>query len=410
MRIAYLDCFSGISGDMMLGALLDLGLDEDRLREGLSALPLSGYRVEVSRESRQGMAGTRVQVIVDEASQPHRHYRDIRSLIDQSPLPDAIRELAGDIFQRVARAEATVHGVPEERVHFHEVGAVDSIVDIVGAALGLHALGIRRCYVSSLPLGGGFVRCAHGVLPVPAPATLEILKGMRVRDLAVEAELVTPTGAAIAAALAGPGHPAPPPMRVLGTGYGAGKRDLPHPNLLRVVLAEGAAGYEEDDVQVIETQMDDLQPEVYGHLMERLLQSGALDVYLVPVQMKKGRPGVLVRVIADPADTLRISELLFRETTTLGVRLSRSRRVKLQRRAGTVSTVFGPVQVKIVEGPCLEGPEVRPEYEACRRVAEANRVPLRAVYEEVYRAAGSAGCRDAPATDGQQRGEPPPDG
>jgi uncharacterized protein (TIGR00299 family) protein len=397
MKIAYLDCFSGISGDMMLGALLDLGFRESALREGLQALPLSGYQIRVSRESRHGMEGTRVEVDVDEPSQPHRHYASIREMLAAGGFSDNVRKTAEAIFERIAQAEARVHGVDVERVHFHEVGVVDSIVDVVGAALGLDALGIGQSYVSSLPLGGGFVRCSHGTLPVPAPATAELMKGMRVREHPWKAELVTPTGAAIAAFLAGPGHDPLPPVRFDKVGYGVGTRDGDYPNLLRVFLGGPSDGYESDEVQVLRCQMDDLQPELYPPLMDRLLKAGARDVFLVPVQMKKGRPGFLVEVIADPADQMTLSEILFTESTTIGIRISTGRRIKLRRRPGRVETALGPVDVKIVEGPCLASPEVRPEYESCRQAAGRSGVPLRSVYEEVARAV-QAGMPTDPQT------------
>jgi len=386
MKIAYFDCFSGISGDMALGALLDLGFPETSLREGLAALPVEGYRVEISREQRQGLEGTSVCVRVEGGKQPPRHYAQIRRMLSECSLPQPARDLAAEIFERIAQAEAHVHGTPVDKVHFHEVGAVDALVDIVGVALGIDGLGIKKCYVSSLPLGGGYVRCAHGVLPVPAPATVEILKGMRVKEHPVEAELVTPTGAAIAAVLAGPGHPNLPPLHIGKVGYGVGDREFDHPNLLRIFLGELEEGYEADDVEVIECQIDDLQPELYPYLMERLLQSGAIDVYFVPVQMKKGRSGFLVHVLVEPSDRLRIAEVLFKETTTLGIRLSRRNRMKLRRRMCQVETAFGWIPAKMVEGPALGGAEVRPEYEVCKHVAEEKGIPLRKVYEEVLRA------------------------
>jgi len=391
MKIAYLDCFSGISGDMMLGALVDLGFSESVLREGLSCLPVGGYRIEVSRQKRQGLEGTRVEVILEEEKQPCRDYAAIRGLISESTLPERVRRMAGDIFERVARAEARVHGVALDKVHFHEVGAVDSIVDIVGVALGLDSLGIEKGYVSPLPLGSGFVRCSHGTLPVPAPATVEILADMRVKDHPTAGfELVTPTGAAIAACLAAPDHPWLPPLRLRKVGYGVGSRDHDtYPNLLRVYMGDEAGGYDEDEVLVLECQMDDLQPEIYPYLMEKLLQAGARDACLVPVQMKKGRAGMLVQVLADAVDQDNIVELLFAETTTLGVRISRTRRVKLPRRLGEVDTAYGKVPVKIVENPCLDGMEVRPEYEACKQVATKRGVPLRNVYDAVIRSGSS---------------------
>jgi uncharacterized protein (TIGR00299 family) protein len=396
MQIAYLDCFSGISGDMALGALLDLGFPESSLREGLAALPVEGYRIEATREQRQGLEGTSVRVLVEGDKQPHRHYAQVQTILSESSLPERARDLAAEIFERIAQAEAQVHGTPVEKVHFHEVGAVDSLVDVVGVALGIDGLGIQKCYVSSLPLGGGFVRCAHGVLPVPAPATVEILKGMRVKEHPVEAELVTPTGAAIAAALAGPGHPHMPPLRIQKVGYGVGDREFDHPNLLRIFLGELEEGYEDDDVEVIECQIDDLQPELYPYLMERLLQSGAIDVYFIPLQMKKGRSGFLVHVLVEPSDRLRISEVLFQETTTLGVRLSRRNRIKLSRRTCEVETALGWIPAKMVEGPALGGVEVRPEYEACKQVAEEKGLPLRKVYEEVLRATRTRTNEDRP--------------
>ena len=396
MRVAYLDCFSGISGDMTLGALLDLGFPESSLREGLAALPVGGYRIEITREERQGLEGTSVRVLVEEEKQPHRHYAEIKKILSESSLPERARHIASEIFERIARAEAHVHGTSVDKVHFHEVGAVDSIVDVVGVALGVDALDIQESYVSSLPLGGGFVRCSHGVLPVPAPATVEIVKGMRVKEHPVQAELVTPTGAAIASVLAGPGHPPMPPMRFEKVGYGVGDRDFDHPNLLRIFLGETAEGYEKDEVEVIECQIDDLQPEIYPYLMERLLQSGAIDVYLIPVQMKKGRSGFLVQVLADPSEGLRISEILFQETTTLGVRLSRRNRIKLSRRTCEVETSLGWIPAKWVEGPCLEGPEVRPEYEVCRQLAEEKGIPLRKVYDEVLSAKKARTGEDRP--------------
>lgn len=387
MRIAYLDCFSGISGDMMLGALLDLGFTEAALRQGLAGLPVSGYRIEVSGQERMGFRAARVEVLVDEGGQPHRTHGQIRSMLAESALPERVRTLAQEIFACIARAESRVHGVPIEEVHFHEVGAVDSIVDIVGVALGVEALGVERTYVSALPLGSGYVRCAHGLLPVPAPATVEILRGMRVREHPVEAELVTPTGAAIAATLSAGNRSAVPAMRIQKVGYGAGSRDHASlPNLLRVVIGETGGGYEQDEVRILECQIDDLQPEIYPYLMERLLAAGARDVCLVPVQMKKGRPGILVQVISDPVVDLRILEVLFSETTTLGIRIYGAERVKLARRIERIETSLGPVGVKVVEGPALRSAELRPEYEECRRLAREKGLPLRTVYEEVLRA------------------------
>lgn len=391
MRVAYLDCFSGISGDMMLGALLDCGFQESELRQWLARLSVHGYRLEVSRQKRAGLEGTRVQVVVEEGHQPHRDYGQVLALLQGASLPARARDLARRIFLCIAEAESRVHGVALESVHFHEVGAVDSIVDVVGVALGVDALGIERVFVSDLPLGSGSVRCAHGVLPVPAPATTEILKGMRVRkDHPLEGELVTPTGAAIAAVLSEGARGSPPPMRIERVGYGVGSREDPsYPNLLRVWIGQASNGYEHDDVRVLECQIDDLSPEIYPHLVERLLEAGALDVVLVPVQMKKGRPGMLVQVLSSPVVDQRLLEVLFAETTTLGVRISGAERIKLRRWTETLETDLGAVAVKVCEGPGLKGVEFRPEHEECRRLAREKGVPLRTVYEEILWAARS---------------------
>ncbi len=262
MKIAYLDCFSGISGDMTLGALLSLGFSEATLREGLAGLPISGYHIEISPQKHQGITATGVKVVVEEHKQPHRHFTEIQKILSDSSLSQRVRALAEEIFFRIAQAEASVHGVSVDEVHFHEVGAVDSLVDIIGVALGIEALGIEKCFVSSLPLGSGFVHCQHGMLPVPAPATVEILKKMRVKEHPVEMELVTPTGAAIAAVLAGSDHRALPPFRIHEVGYGAGSRQTDYPNLLRILVGEMIREYDEDDVLVMECQIDDVQAEV----------------------------------------------------------------------------------------------------------------------------------------------------
>ncbi len=404
MGVAYLDCFSGISGNMALGALIDLGFPEEALRRALAGLPVGRYRLQVSRCRRGGLEGVLVEVEVEEAEQPHRRYADVRRMLSEAALPEGARGLALEIFRIIAEAEAKVHGVGIDEVAFHEVGAVDSIVDIVGVALGVDFLGIEGAYVSALPLGGGFVRSAHGLLPVPAPATVEILKGMRVRTDPVEEELVTPTGAAVAKALELPGEP-PPTLRLGKVGYGAGSRHLERPNLLRIFLGERVEGYEEDEVEILACQVDDMQPELFPHVAERLLEGGAVDLYATPVQMKKGRQGLLLQVLADPADRAGLLEILFSETTTLGVRVSRTRRVKQGRRRGEVETRWGRVAVKFVEGLPGRTLEVRPEYEACREIALREGVPLRKVYDEVIRAGLSLREGDAATEKDREEGE-----
>ena len=383
MTLAYLDCFSGISGDMLLGALLDAGLSLDRLQAGLAGLPLSGYRLEVEPYADKGIRGKRFVVQMREELQPERHLSEIEQLITTSQLSSRIQQDALAIFRALAEAEAQVHGVSVEAVHFHEVGAVDAIVDIVGAAIGLHALGIERLYCSPLPLTTGQVQSAHGVLPVPAPATLELLRrvGAPWTPRAAEGELVTPTAAAILATRACFEMPA---LVIRQVGYGFGRKQLPWANCLRLCLGEPVVveGVERDEVAVIETNLDNLSGEVLGGLMDRLFQAGALDVTYTPLQMKKNRPATQVSVIAplDLSDALAL--LLLRETTTLGVRLSRWGRLKAERRQEVIETPLGKVRVKLkqVGGRVLS---VAPEYDDCARLAEAAALSLLQVYERL---------------------------
>jgi uncharacterized protein (TIGR00299 family) protein len=383
MTLAYLDCFSGMSGDMLLGALLDAGLSFDRLQERLAALHLSGYELRLEPYAEKGIQGKRFSVVVRETPQPERHLAEIEQMITSSDLSQAIQQGALSIFRALAEAEAEVHGVPVEAIHFHEVGAVDALVDVVGAVIGLHELGIEQVYCSPLPLTTGQVQTAHGLLPVPAPATVELLRrvGAPWTPRAAEGELVTPTAAAILGTYARFETPA---MIIRRVGYGFGRRQLPWANCLRLCLGEPveAAGIESDEVAVIETNLDNLSGEVLGGLMERLFQAGALDVTYTPMQMKKNRPAIQVSVIAplDQADAL--ATLLLRETTTLGVRVSRWRRLKAERRQEVVETPLGPVRVKLkmLEGRVVS---VAPEYEDCRQLAQQTSLPLREVYERI---------------------------
>jgi pyridinium-3,5-bisthiocarboxylic acid mononucleotide nickel chelatase len=383
MKILYFDCFAGIAGDMTVAALLELGLPLETLRAGLALLPFSGYTLESSPVQRHGIAGTSFRVQLSEADQPHRHYSGIAAMIEAAPLRARVKELAGRIFLRLAQAEAEVHGVALERVHFHEVGAVDSIVDIVGVALGLDYLGVDQVYASGLPFGRGFVQTAHGLLPVPAPATALLMKGIPLTGDIGAGERVTPTGAAIVAALA-QGFGPPPPMRVQRIGYGAGEKDFPElPNLLRLVLGEreAAAGHAgAQEVLVVETQVDDMNPELLGFLMERLLGAGALDVAFSALQMKKNRPGTLVSVLAEPGDLDRLSEIILAESSAIGLRYHPSRRITLARRIEERATSLGPVKVKV-----LGSGRVAPEFEECRRIALERGLPLIEVYRIVER-------------------------
>ena len=381
MKIIYFDCFAGIAGDMTVAALLELGLPLEALREGLALLPLSGYTLESAPVLRHGIAGTSFKVQLSAADQPHRHYSGIAEMIEESPLKARVKELSGRIFRRLAEAEAKVHGVALERVHFHEVGAVDSIADIVGTAIGLDYLDVRKIYASGLPFGRGFVQTAHGRLPVPAPATALLMEGIPLTGDIGEGERVTPTGAAIIAALA-EGFGPPPPMRPERFGYGAGEKDFPElPNLLRLVLGESAAaGAEAQEVLVIETQLDDMNPEIFGFLMERLLGAGALDVTFSALQMKKNRPGTLLSVLAEPGDLEKLSGIILSESTAIGLRYHPVRRITLSRRAEERATSLGPVRVKL-----LENGRVAPEFEECRRLALERGLPLIEVYRIVER-------------------------
>ncbi|MFH1566444.1 MAG: nickel pincer cofactor biosynthesis protein LarC [Gemmatimonadota bacterium] len=413
--IAYFDCFSGISGDMVLGALVAAGLDPEALRAAIGALRLPGVDVTFEAVQRQGIAATRAVVStaagaisadhehhLDLAAAggagathhhhgghgPHTHLADILQIIDAGRLEPEIRDRAAAIFRRLAEAEAEVHGVAPEGVHLHEVGALDAVVDIVGAVAGLHLLGVSEVYASPLSLGTGTVDCAHGRYPVPAPGVLALCRGVPVVQTDVRAELVTPTGAAIITTLARSFGP-PPPHRQLRVGYGAGGRDLDHgPNVLRLRLGEVSPGYGRDRAVLVEANIDDMNPEIFGYLFGLLLERGALDVYVTPVHMKKGRPGHLLSVLAPEDGVDRLADLVLAETTTLGVRLTPVERRKLAREAATVDTPYGPVRVKVCrwEG----GTRSAPEYEDCARIARERRVPL----QSVYRAAAAAAHKE----------------
>jgi uncharacterized protein (TIGR00299 family) protein len=383
-RLAYLDCSSGISGDMFLGALLDAGVGAENLAAQLHTLPLSGYDWKHSRVARKGLMGTRVEVVVGEP-QPHRHLHQIEQALKASGLSEWVKTQAIAIFQRLASAEGWLHGKPPGEVHFHEVGAVDAMVDIAGACIGMELLGRPELVCSPLNLGAGRVEAAHGSLPVPAPATMELLKGVPVYSTGIEAELVTPTGAAIVSTLAARFGPFPA-MKVERIGYGAGARDLAEqPNLLRLFVGEpsmaahpGASTPSSGLVSVIEADVDDMSPQIYGYVIDRALAAGALDVTCTSIQMKKNRPGIEIRVLAPPDRAEELADLLFRETTTIGVRIYEARRKCLDREWVAVETEFGPVRVKVAQenGRVLN---VAPEYDDCQRLAVERSVPLKQV-------------------------------
>src|SRR5581483_80397 len=426
MRALYFDCFSGASGDMIVGALLDLGVSLEDLKHELEKLRLDGYSVGLRKVERSHISVTKFDVNV--AGQPeahghphshdhhheheghshshdhhahdhsndhshdhdhhhheHRSLSTIERMINDAALPLRVKERATRIFRRLGEAEATIHNIPIEDVHFHEVGAVDSIVDIVGSCIGFELLGIDQFFCSALNVGYGMVKCAHGLMPVPAPATARLLEGAPVysRD-GVEGEMVTPTGAAIISTLC-ESYGAIPAMNIVRTGFGAGTRDLhTQPNLLRLVLGdtkEANHGHHKNahgDVAVIETNIDDMNPQVYGYLMDKLLAAGALDLYYIPVQMKKNRPGILLSVVCAPDLVDNLSDLIFNETTTIGLRYYMAGRKVLAREIVEVTTEFGPVRLKVAR---MDGKIVNysAEYDDCRAAAERNAVPLREV-------------------------------
>lgn len=419
MRIAYLDCFSGISGDMFLGALIDAGVSAHILEETVTALDI-GAKLQISRVNRSGIGATKVDVLdvgrtllsaagrqephlheheheaaVSEdkkrtgVSAPHHHGRSlekIKEIIRAAAISDSARHTAIAIFQALGEAEAKIHNSNIEKIHFHEVGAVDAMVDIVCAAVGAETLAVNEFICSPLNVGGGTVECAHGTFPVPAPATLELLQGAPVYSSGLQAELVTPTGAAIVKTLAKRFGPFPR-MKSPKAGYGAGSRDFPgHANVLRLTVGESevAAMTSLESIAVLEANLDDLNPQVFGYVMDRLLEEGALDVLAVPVQMKKGRPGTLLTVLCQPGDTDKLTHLIFSETTTLGVRRREEQRQVLTRRWVDVSTQWGNVRMKVAN---LNGTVTNyaPEYEDCRRIATQHKVPLKTVMQAVMR-------------------------
>jgi uncharacterized protein (TIGR00299 family) protein len=386
VRVVHFDCFNGISGDMVLGALIDAGVDADAIRSGIDSLGLP-IRLDIEKVKRTGMAATRVVVEAPDQTS-HRHLPQIEEILSRGALTDRQRGLALRVFRRLAEAEAAVHGTTVEKVHFHEVGALDSIADIAGAAIGLDLLGAERVTSRSVPTGSGTVKCDHGVMPVPAPATLMLLLGVPLAKHDLKVELTTPTGAAILTTVVNEWTDSPV-MTVERIGCGAGKRDFPeHANVLRLFVgtaADPANPAESDRVWVLETNLDDCPAETIGYCFELLIVAGALDVYAVPIQMKKNRPGVMLGVIAEAPKVPALEAILFRETATFGVRRYPAERSKLRREFHTVATPWGPVVGK--RGWRDDGVSVfAPEYEDCARVARMHGVPLREVYAAVRRA------------------------
>ena len=390
MKVAYFDCFAGASGDMILGALMDAGLELELLKGELAKLHLTHYDLQVKKVAKRGIGGSQALVSVDEDHHHHhhRHLHDIEEIIDKSDLKESIKRKSIEIFTRLAEAEAKVHQPTIEQIHFHEVGAMDAIIDVVGAVAGLAALGIEKVYCSPLHVGTGTVECAHGTLPVPAPATAELIRGKPIYSTGVEGELLTPTGAAILTTLSS-GFGPMPSMTLEEIGYGAGTSEPAIPNLLRVAIGEvldEVEGYKIERTAVIETSIDDMNPEVYDYLIHKMLDMGALDVFLAPLQMKKNRPGTMVTVICVPENVGKFSDFLMRETTTIGLRWRVDNRIKARRTTREVQTKYGTIKFKVAQvGDTAIN--VSPEYEDCKRAALERKVPLKEVMEEVRAAA-----------------------
>ncbi len=390
MKIAYFDCFAGASGDMILGALMDAGLSIERLREEIAKLQLTHYALDVTKVVKKGIGGSQAQIVIDQDHHDHhhRHLAHIRDMIAASDLDEKVKTRSTDIFVRLAEAEARVHRSTLEAVHFHEVGAMDAIIDVVGAVVGLAALGIDKVFCSPLHVGSGTIECAHGILPVPAPATAELIKGRPAYSTGVDGELLTPTGAAILTTLAS-GFGPMPAMTVNQVGYGAGTADPAIPNLLRVTIGEacdGVGDYAVEQTVLIETNIDDMNPQLYDHLMGRLLDEGALDVFLTAVQMKKNRPGTLLSVICKSDAVGSLADILMQETTTIGLRWRVDNRIMAAREIRRIDTVHGPVAVKLARsrGRIIN---LTPEYDDCKRLALEKGLPLKKIIDDVRAAA-----------------------
>jgi len=380
MKTLYFDCFAGASGDMILGAAVAAGVDPDFLREQLSLLPIKGFSVDFETVNRSGLSATYARVETAHEHK-HRHLSDIKQIIEGSEVSDAVKQCAVQIFTRLAEAEARVHNEPVDHVHFHEVGALDAIVDVVGAAICFDALKIERFVSSPLHVGSGMVKMAHGQFPIPPPAVAELLKGVPFYSTEIKGELLTPTGAAIITTVCAEYGPIPQ-MKTDATGYGAGTREYPDfPNVLRVFLGETGNGEATDEsLWMLETNLDDSSPQIIGHVMDRVLELGALDCFFTPVQMKKNRPGVLLSVLCRKDEKEAVMKLLFTETTTLGVRSYEVSRRALERSVVRVETQYGPIDVKVAH---LDGRVVNemPEFEQCRQAATTANVPLKLVEE-----------------------------
>lgn len=386
MKTAYIDCIAGASGDMLLGAIIDCGLPATALEAELAKLNLPDFHLHFRKVSKNGFGATKVDVHAHDDS-PERHLREIREIVEKSTVSSKVKERAMRIFTRICEVEGGIHGMSVDEVHLHEVGGVDAIVDVVGVLAGMELLGIKRFVVSPLPMGRGFVKGAHGQIPLPAPATIGLLKGVPVYGSPIEKELVTPTGAALLVELADAWGPMPA-MTLREVGYGAGTRDLVIPNVVRMMIGDTASTgpWMTETITVLETHLDNDRGETIGHAFQRLMSEGALDVVSIPAQMKKDRPAHVVKVLAKPEDADRLESILFEETSTLGIRRTETRRDALPRRFDTVETRYGPITVKVAELPS-GGLRATPEYEECRKAAEKHGVSLNSVTHEAEHAA-----------------------
>jgi len=384
MKIAYFDCFSGASGDMILGSLIDAGLSARRLKEELEKLQLPTVHLKVKKVLKAGISATQVTVEGSE-KRSHRNLKEILRIVERSGVDAGVKEKSEEIFKRIASVEAKIHQIPMEEIHFHELGGLDSIVDIVGSVWGLQQLGIERIHVSKVNVGAGFVKCEHGILPVPAPATLSLMEGKPIYSSGVERELLTPTGAAILTTLGSEFGPIPP-IRVEKIGCGAGRDDLPHPNLLRLIIGTLASTSRNEKVVVIETNIDDMNPQFYDYLIEKLLTLEVLDVFITPILMKKNRPGHLLTVICPSEKLLSVTDFLFRETTTLGLRWREEERAKADREIRNIQTQYGKIHLKFGKwgGNIVN---ISPEYEDCKRLALEKGVPLKDIFQEAKKMA-----------------------
>lgn len=384
MRIAYFDCFSGASGDMILGAMIDAGLSPGGLREELKKLRLRNVSLKVKKVLRGGISATQAIVGGKDEKRHSRSLKEIFQIIDRSRLEDDLKEKSREVFRKIASVEAKIHRRQAEEIHFHEIGGLDSVIDIVGAVWGFRQLEIDKLYVSKINVGAGFVRCEHGILPVPAPATLSLMKGKPIYSSGVEAELLTPTGAALLTSL-GSEFGKMPGMKVEKIGYGAGRSDLPHPNLLRLIIGEEEPIAGKEKVMVVETNIDDMNPQFYDYVMERLLGMEVQEVFLTPILMKKSRPATLITVICSAEKLSSVIDFLIRETTTLGLRWREEERSCAEREILPLQTRYGKIRFKLArwEG---KGVNFSPEYDDCKRLALSHRVSIKEVFEEAKKA------------------------